>query len=106
MLFVPYLHPVLLAEVARRLAAAHADPVPREGDEADRVPEHRYPLNKHAQNNNAHPSIVRNFVIKHDKEGKKNGNQVKRRRDPPRGIDHFFAMALGPRQEEARRYRT
>ena len=43
MLFVPYFNTVLLAEVARRLAAAHADPVPREGDERDRVPEHRDP---------------------------------------------------------------
>ena len=97
---------MLLAEVARRLAAAHADPVPREGDEADRVPEHRDPLNKHAQNNNAHPSVVGDLLVEDHEEREEDRDEVKRRRDPPRGIDHFLAMRLRSRQEEARRYRT
>ena len=76
MLFVPYFNTVLLAEVARRLAAAHADPVPREGDEADRVPEHRYPLNKHAQNNNAHPSVVGDLLVEDHEEGEEDRDEV------------------------------
>ena len=40
------------AEVARRLAAAHADPVPRKRYKTDRVPEHGDPLHEDAQNNN------------------------------------------------------
>ena len=97
---------MLLAEVARRLAAAHADPVPREGDEGYRVPEHRYPLNKHAQDDDAHPSVVGDLLVEDHEERKKNGNQVKSRRDAPRGINHFLAMALRSREKKTRRYRT
>ena len=97
---------MFLAEVARRLAAAHADPVPREGDEADRVPEHRDPLHEDAQNNDAHPSVGRDFVIKHDEEREEDRDQVEGRRDPSGGIDHLLAMRLRPREKKTRRYRT
>ena len=63
MLFVPYLHPVLLAEVARRLAAAHADPVPRKRYKTDRVPEHGDPLDKDAQDDDAHAPVVRDLLV-------------------------------------------
>ena len=35
--------------------------------------------------------------------GKKNSDEVERRRDPSRLVHHFLTVALRPRQEEARR---